>query len=522
MSDRPRHVIVLGSGAAGMAAALAAVSTGARVTVLERSAWLGGTTAISGGGIWVPANPWAAAAGVSDDIDAGMRYVDGLRLGDVDAGMGQAYVREAVGVARGLEARAGIRWQHLVGMSDYHCEIPGGCRGGRSLEIAPVHVSEEAHARVRSDPYGTPPWTINEESSAVERPDEEELIRRTSERVLTRGRGLIAALYDAVRLFNPDVRTDVGDLSLALSGREVVGVDAGTEELRGSVVVATGGFERDPQLVATFLRGPVLAPAGPPSNTGHGLRLGMSVGAGLGNMSEAWWCAAVQVPGEQIDGAPFYRMMFLDLAKPGGIVVDRRGRRFGNEATNYNDFGRSLLELDGADFEHARIPSWLVFDSERHRRYPLAFMSAPKPDGNWLVSADSLIELARLMDVPGSELSSTVRMFNANATLGTDVFGRGSYIWDRFSSGGDQLRPLGGPPYYAARILPGCLGTKGGLRTDERGCVLAADGSGVIPGLFAAGNAAANPFGCAYPGPGSTIGPAVVFGSLAGEAAAQT
>ena len=522
MSDRQRHVIVLGSGAAGMAASLAAATRGARVTVLERSSWLGGTTAISGGGIWVPANPWAAAAGVADDIDSGLRYLDGLRLGDVDAEVGQAYVREAVGIARSLEDRVGIHWQHLVGMSDYHCELPGGSRGGRSLEIAPMQVSDEANARVRADPYCTPPWTINEESSAVERPDDRELIRRTNARVLTRGRGLIAALYDAARPFDPDVRTEVGSFSLATSGREVVGVDVGTEELRGSVVVATGGFERDPQLVATFLRGPVLAPAGPPSNNGHGLRMGMSAGAALGNMSEAWWCAAVHVPGEQIDGAPFYRMIFLDLAKPGGIVVDRHGRRFGNEATNYNDFGRSLLELDGADFEHARIPSWLVFDAERHRRFPLAFMSAPTPDGDWLVSAGSLNELASRIDVPGAELSSTVRRFNANATLGTDAFGRGSYIWDRFSSGGGELRPLGGPPYYAARLLPGCLGTKGGLRTDEHGRVLAADGSGVIPGLFAAGNAAANPFGCAYPGPGSTIGPAVVFGSLAGEAAAQS
>jgi 3-oxosteroid 1-dehydrogenase len=515
-------VIVLGSGAAGMAAALSAAVGGARVTVLERSAWLGGTTAISGGGIWVPANPWAAAAGVVDDIDAALRYLAGLRLGDVDVAVGEAYVRQAVTIARSLEERAGIRWQHLVGMSDYHCELDGGCRGGRSLEIAPVQVSDDANARVRPDPYDTPHWTINEESSASDRPDEAELLRRVAERVLTRGRGLIAALYDAMRPFDVVFRTDVEAFSLAISGREVVGVDIDAEALRGSVVVATGGFERDPQLVATFLRGPVLAPAGPPSNTGHGLRLGMSAGAALGNMSEAWWCPAIHVPGEQIDGAPFYRMLFLDLAKPGGIVVDRRGRRFGNEATNYNDFGRSLLELDGADFEHARIPSWLVFDAERHRQFPLGFMLAPTPDNEWLVSADSLNELANRIDVPAAELSSTVRRFNGNTTLGTDAFGRGSYFWDLFSSGGGEARPIGGPPYYAARLLPGCLGTKGGLRTDERGRVLAADGSGVIQGLFAAGNAAANPFGCAYPGPGSTIGPAIVFGSLAGEAAAQS
>lgn len=522
MSDRSRNVIVLGSGAAGMAAALAAAVEGARVTVLERSAWLGGTTAISGGGIWVPANPWAAAAGVVDDVDAGLRYLGNLRLGDTDPAVSEAYVRESVAVARCLEDRAGLKWQHLVGMSDYHCELSGGCPGGRSLEIAPIQVSADAIARVRTDPYATPHWTINEEGAGSLRSGDAELLRRVEQRILTRGRGLIAALYDALRPFGVEWRTQVGAMSLATHDRHVIGVDVDGRQLRGAVVVATGGFERDPRLVASFLRGPVLAPAGPPSNTGDGLRLGMSAGAALGNMSEAWWCPAVHIAGEQIDGSAFYRMLFMDSAKPGGLVIDRRGRRFANEATNYNDFGRVLTELDGAAFEHTRIPSWLVFDEQRYRQHPLGFMTDPQPDGDWLVTAGSLIELAERIGVPATELSSTVDRFNEDVARGVDAFGRGSYVWDRFSSGGAEPRPLGDPPLYAARLLPGCLGTKGGLKTDGHGRVLAADGSGAIDGLFAAGNAAANPFGCAYPGPGATIGPALVFGSLAGEAAAQS
>ena len=157
---------------------------------------------------------------------------------------------------------------------------------------------------MRPDPYETPPWTINEEAATIERPGDGELQRRVDDGVLTRGRGLIAALFDALQPFAVALRTDIGPISLAMSGREVIGVDVGAEHLRGTVVVATGGFERDPRLVAAFLRGPMLAPGGPPSNTGDGLRLGMSVGAALGNMSEAWWCPAVSIPGEQIDGEP--------------------------------------------------------------------------------------------------------------------------------------------------------------------------------------------------------------------------
>ena len=520
MSGRHSHVIVLGSGAAGMAAALSAAASGARVSVLEASPWLGGTTATSGGGIWVPANRWGAGVGVVDSIDAARTYLHALRLGDVDPVLVETYLARADTVARDIEERAGIWWQHLVGMSDYHCERPGGCVDGRSLEIAPTTVSASALARVRPDPYAAPPWTINEEASS-DRPDGQELARRARDRIVTRGRGLIAALLDASTALGVEVRTGVGPITLARSGRAVIGVDVDGQRLDGAVVIATGGFERDASLAASFLRGPVLGPAGPPTNRGDGLRLGMAAGAALGNMSEAWWCPAIQVPGEQLDGARFFRMMFLDAAKPGGMVVDRHGRRFANEATNYNDFGRSLLELDGADFEHTRIPSWLVFDDRRHRDHPIGFLSAPAPDDRWLFAASTLRDLAEKIALPAGQLHATVEAYNAGVAAGGDAFGRGSYVWDRFSSGGGDPRPLGEAPFYAARLLPGCLGTKGGLRTDEWARVLRADDGQAIDGLFAAGNAAANPFGCAYPGPGATIGPALVFGSIAGETASR-
>jgi succinate dehydrogenase/fumarate reductase flavoprotein subunit len=515
-----RTVIVLGSGAAGMAAGLAAAVAGARVVVLERSAWLGGTTAISGAGIWIPANPWAAAMGASDSVDEALTYLGGLRLGDVDPVLSEAYVRHGVSAISSIEEHAGVAWRPIVGMPDYHCELPGGSRFGRSLEIGPVEVGGEALSRVRPDPYGQLPWTILEEGSDP-RPDAAELDRRATAGIATRGRGLIAAMSVAIERHGGVLRTGIGQVRLVMSGRAVGGVDVDGERIEGSVVLATGGFERDPGLVASFLRGPILAPAGPPSNAGDGLRLGMSAGAALGNMSEAWWAAALGVPGESIDGAPFFRMMFHDPARPGGLVVDRHGRRFANEATNYNDFGRTLHEVHAADFEHHRIPSWLVFDEARYRAFPLGFLTTPPPDGDWLFRADTVAELAEAIGVDPVVLDAEVEQFNRGALEQADKFGRGSYVWDQFSSGGGSLRPLDGAPFYAAKVLPGCLGTKGGMKIDTRGRVLGADGCGPIDGLLAAGNAAANPFGCAYPGPGSTVGPALVFGTFAGEAAAE-
>jgi 3-oxosteroid 1-dehydrogenase len=218
-------------------------------------------------------------------------------------------------------------------------------------------------------------------------------------------------------------------------------------------------------------------------------------------------------------------LVLTERARPGCIIVDGDGRRFANEAQNYNDFGRSLHAFSPERFGYPRVPSWLLFDHAYRSRYAFGPLRPSDDDPEWLHRADSIETLAKAIDVDPVRMADTVEAFNSYAHAGTDLdFRRGSYVYDRFV--GDPkaphptLGPIAEPPFYAVEILPGCLGTKGGPRTDADGRVLRADGTGVIPGLYAAGNAAANPFGLAYPGPGGTIGPAVVFGVRAGEAAA--
>jgi 3-oxosteroid 1-dehydrogenase len=510
------RVVVVGSGAAGMAAAVAATSAGAKVTVLEAAASLGGTTAISGGGIWVPASPWAASAGVEDSAEDGLRYLRALALGDAAPGLCETYVRECVRIARAVEAVTPLSWQHLAGFPDYHAERDGGSAAGRSLEIRPVAIEAGVRSQIRPDPHGVPPITIGEEAASP--PDREELQRRAERGILTRGAGLIAGLLTALLEHGGRALTSVRATSLVVSDGAVTGVEAAGERFAGEVVLASGGFERNPALVRSFLGGPLLAPAGPPSNRGDGLLMAMTAGAALGTMSEAWWSPAMEVPGATIDSAPLYRMLFLDVARPGSLVVDGDGRRFVDEAANYNDFGRALHAFDAARYAYPRVPSWLVFDGPR-RAEGIGAIGADDPDPGWLPRADSLEELAGLAGLSLGPFCETVERFNAQATRGADEdFGRGSFVWDRFSAGTATLRPLTEPPFYALRVLPGCLGTKGGPRIDGHGRVLHAAG-GAVPGLYAAGNAAANPFGCAYPGPGATIGPALVFGWLAGETA---
>jgi 3-oxosteroid 1-dehydrogenase len=518
-----RQVVVVGSGAAGMAAAVAAARGGAHVTVLEAADHIGGTTTYSGSGSWVPNNPWARAAGIDDSAADALRYLRSLGAhGDWNEALCATYVEHGARALRAIQDSTVLSWHILREFPDYHSEFDGGRRQGRSLEIDPVQLPREITSTIRSNPYAPPPVTTDEEGMGGI--DAGEIERRRRENVVVKGVGLIGGLRLALEQLGGRIRTGARVEQLLTSGGRVVGARAGGEELDGRVVIASGGFERDSALVRTFLRGPMLAPASPPSNRGDGLRLGMSIGAALGNMSEAWWCPAMSVPGETDAGEPFFRMLFRDRAKPGGLIVDSHGQRFANESANYNDFGRSLHAFDPVDYTFPRVPSWLIIDRSR-RAERLGPLEPADADPEWLVCAPTVRQLAVAIDVPAQSLEASVERYNQHASRGVDIdFGRGSYAWDWYSSGkldaAAQLRPLCEPPYYALRVLPGCLGTKGGLRIDGNARVLRADGGGPIEGLYAAGNAAANPFGYAYPGGGATVGPALVFGWLAGETAA--
>jgi succinate dehydrogenase/fumarate reductase flavoprotein subunit len=425
-------------------------------------------------------------------------------------------------VCRELEERTDLRW-HPLAYPDYHAEHPGGKLGGRSLEPDALVPDPNVAPLLRDAPNVRDPVTYAELAGGAIDRDEVEARRRRG--AVTLGRALVAALLGAALRAGAEIRTGARALRLRCEADAVTGVETDDGEVGGRVILAGGGFERDPALVRAFLRGPMTAPTGAPGAVGDCLRMAMAAGAALGNMSEAWWCPAFSVPDEEIDGTPMFRLVLTERARPGSLMVDSRGHRFVNEAQNYNDVGRALHDFDAAGFAFPRASAWLVFDAEYRRRYQLGPLGRHDPDPSWLARADDLASLARGIGVGPEALVASVARFNAQAEAGADEdFGRGSYAYDRFigdaRAADPTLRPLREGPYYAVRVLPGCLGTKGGPRTDDRGRVLGAADGRPLDGLYAAGNAAASPFGLAYPGAGGTIGPALVFGYRAGEAAA--
>lgn len=495
-----RHVVVAGSGAAGLTAALAAAEAGARVTLCEADAVLGGTTALSGCVAWFPANHLMAAEGVDDSIDDALAYLRALALGDVDWRVVDAFARGSRDAAQWIERVSPVRWQS-VPYPDYHAEFPGGKLGHRSLEPSPLAVDAALAARIRSAPNVAAPITYRELVTAL--PSRDEQARRVREGIITMGRAFIAGMVMALEARGVDIRVNARV----------------TERPPGSaLVLATGGFERDAALVRSFLRGPMVAPVGAPGARGDGLRLAQRLGARLANMAEAWWGPASTLPGETIDGEPFHRLVLTERARPNCLIVDSRGRRYMNEAQNYNDVGRAMHGFDATEFAFPAATSWLIFDRSYRSRFHLFSLRRDDPDPDWLVRADSIDELADRLGIEPKALDTSVARFNQAARDGVDAdCGRGSRPYDRFI--GEGLAPVDTPPFYALAVRPGCLGTKGGPATDEYGRVLDHDDR-PIAGVYAAGNAAASAFGLAYPGAGGTIGPMIVLGRAAGFAAA--
>lgn len=527
-SQQSRHVLVVGSGASGMAAALAAARSGARTTVLEGAARIGGTTAISAGAAWLPANHLMAEAGLVDSPTDALAYVSSFRQWNLDRSLVEVLVTEAPRIARLMEELSPIRWQ-MQCHPDYFVEHAGARSAGRTLEPRPLDLAPE-HAFVQDlvlkgapGELGTLPFAFGEVLDGHRNHDVDV---EPSGNMVTMGRGLISGLAIGALDLGVEIRTSSRAVRLVLERGAVVGLELkdGTE-LRGRVILASGGFERDPQLVKAFLRGPMTAPLGVATTRGDGLRMAMAAGADLGSMSEAWWCPAYRVPGERTwdDAADRFRIVFPShRASPGSIMVDRSGRRFVNEAQNYNDLGRAMQSFHPSMHDFTASPSWLVFDSAYRQRYG-TFLGATDPD--WCTKADDLDSLALLMRIHPRQLNETISRFNSDAVAERDRdFGRGSFGYDIYH--GDRQAPvpalgeLRSAPFFALEVHVGALGTKGGPRTDSNSRVLRVADQRVLPGLYAAGNAAASPLGTLYPGGGATIGAALVFGTRAGEAAA--
>jgi succinate dehydrogenase/fumarate reductase flavoprotein subunit len=537
-------VLVLGTGAAGLTAAIAACEGGARVGVLEKAETIGGTSAWSGGQIWIPNNPHQLALGKLDSRDDAVTYLKSLSHGLIDERMVEAYVDTGPEMIRFLESCTPVRFYSVPDFPDYHPEFPGGKpQGGRTLECPPFAYGElgEWRERVHTSPY-YPDFTITigettlGQSVPKSAPPEVKTRRRANDE---RGMGLalIGRLLRGCLDRGIEPRTGCRATELIMRDGAVAGVrfqsgDRVDEIGADNVVLATGGFEWNAELLRAFIRGPLTHPVSIRTNTGDGLKMAMRVGAMLGNMREAWWMPVVEVPATV---NPMGRQLCTyERTMPGSLMVNRRGRRFTNEASNYNAFGAAFHEQDVSRFEYANLPCWLLFNQEYYAKWPFIgglndrFERGKAVPPEWIPRAETLRELAQSLGIDADELERTVQRFNEHADAGVDPdFRRGESAndlwWGDPAFRGDKRATLGalrGGPYYAIEVKSGALGTKGGPQTDIDARVLDVDGV-VIPGLYAAGNVMASPMGMTYGGGGGTLGPGMVFGYRAGRSAAN-
>jgi 3-oxosteroid 1-dehydrogenase len=535
-------VVVIGAGAAGMTAALTAAKQGLSCVVVEKAPTFGGSAARSGAGIWIPNNPVILAAGVPDTPAKAATYLSAVVGTDVPADRRQSFLSHGPAMISFVMANSPLRFRWMEGYSDYYPELPGGLPGGRSIEpdqldgnilgtelahLNPPYLAVPSGMVVFSADYK---WldlaAVSVKGAAVAT---ECLARGTKaallgQKPLTMGQSLAAGLRAGLQSAQVPVwlNTPLTDLYLesgAVTGAVVTRDGAtGLVRARRGVVVGSGGFEHNAAMRAQYQRQPIGTDwtVGAKENTGDGIRAGQRAGAALALMDDAWWGPTIPIPGD-----PYFCLAERTL--PGGLLINQAGSRFVNEAAPYSDVVHTMYDRNAAAPD---IPAWLIVDQNYRNRYLFkdVLPTFTFPD-DWYSSgaaykAWTLDALATSIGVPAAALRTTVTRFNSLAASGKDTdFGRGDSTYDHYYTDpsvlpNSCLAPLWLAPYYAFRIVPGDLGTKGGMRTDARARVLRADGS-VIPGLYAAGNASAAVMGHSYAGAGSTIGPAMTFGYVA-------
>ncbi len=527
--DHEVDVVVLGSGGAGLTAALAAAAAGASVAVFEKAPTVGGTTAVSGGVVWIPAHN-RCPDGELTPADA-LRYLRAQSLGSMDDELVETFVRTGPAMIDFVEAHSGVRFEIATGFPDYRPELPGGQPGGgRSLSPAPVDLTRlgEWATRITSFPAD---WS-NVGFDAETRARLHAAVDEGTGQLCVAGTALIAGLLEGLLNAGVALHTNARAERLLTDDGEVVGVRIALADgpidvrARHGVILGTGGFEWDPVLVQAFLRGPMHGAVSPPNNTGDGLRMAMEQGADLANMGEAWWVPIVQIPGDTIDGKPRSRSVRLERTRPRSIIVNSAGHRFVNEACDYNSMAGAFHYLDPRG-GYVNDDGWMVFDSVHLQRYGFLGVAPGEPVPDWFCESADLTELAAKTGIDPEGLTRTVEEWNRHVAAGADPeFGRGSSAYDGYwgddtapTAAGKTLGPIDTAPYYAVPVRIGAMGTKGGPRTDHDGRVLHVGGE-PIPGLFAAGNAMGGVTGRAYGGAGGTLGPAMVFGYRAGYAAA--
>ena len=556
--DKEVDFLVIGSGAAAMAAGIRAHDLGLDTLLVEKGSHYGGSTAMSGGVMWVGNNPHMAAVGISDTNEETLAYLQHITDGEVPEEKLTTYVEGARRTLAYLEEKAHLEVMPIAKYTDYYPEAPGGKMGARSLEPRPFDGARLGETFGALHPPAKSALVLGKFMITAAMAQAFIVLRFSSmltllgcflgylfrrgkrkrfgrDTHLTNGNALVGRLRLGLKDRDVPLWLDAPAGELLVDEGRVVGavLQRGEETIRlgarRGVLIAAGGFSRN--LEMRQAHGPAPAStdwtAGNENNTGDGIKMGEAVGGALDLMGEAWWTPVTQYPDTRSGW-----VLVVEKSLPGAIFVNGHGRRFTNESAPYVDVGVAQYR------DHAEtgcsIPAWMVFDARYRKNYIAGPVGPGKalPDKRlprklrkgFLRKAPTLAALAEKIEVDSAGLAATVARYNEMASAGVDAdYGRGESASDRYY-GDPRVRPnpcmspLTEGPFYAIPVYPGDLGTKGGLVTDTAARVLDAEGQ-VIPGLFAAGNASASMMGRTYPGAGGTIGPALTFGFLAAEAA---
>lgn len=542
-------IAIVGSGAGGMTAALAAHEAGLSALVIEKTRYYGGSTARSGGGIWIPCNHLMRAAGVADSFDEARTYLQGTVGERSPLASREMFLSQSVKMIQWLDRKSDLQCSYMQGYADYYPELPGGKVQGRALEprlfdgnalgadlarLRPPVIPIPAGLTFTAGEYkqlGLVMRTWQGRGTALRIGLRLLGARLTGRKMLMMGQALIGRLRLSLKKRGIPVWLDAPMKELIVEGGRITGVrvekDGQPVEViaRKGVILAAGCFAHNLDMRLKYQKQPVTTrwTVASEGNTGDGILAGQRVGAAVDLMDEAWWGPSSLPP----DTAPFFHV--AERGFPGLIMVNQKGRRFTNESASYVEVVQAMYRLHTDDDPH--IPCWFVFDQRYRNHYVFSslFPRQPVPkemlDSGYVRKAGTLAELAGQLGMDATTLEATVTRFNGHARAGVDPdFGRGDSAYNRYF--GDptnkphpNLAPIDQAPFYAVQVVAGDLGTKGGLVTDEYARVRREDGS-LIEGLYCVGNNSASVMGTTYPGPGCTIGPAMTFGYVAARHAA--
>lgn len=532
-------VVVIGSGAGGLTAAFKAAKSGLKVLVVEKRHQFGGSSAMSGGTVWAPNSKFSKEIGLSDSFDEGLTYMEGCIGNEGPWCSTERKVAYIENINEAMEElnEEGVGWVPARFYPDYYPELPGGKVGGRSIDASffelkklgewadkihdmglplpfPVHSGEVGHLpkmlRRSSDFIAASklfiralPWMV------------------TGKKYLSNGQTLAAHLMYVALQHGVEVWLNCSFTDFIVEQDEVKGIhvlkDGEPQTIYAdAVIVAAGGFSHNEEMRQKYHGVGTAWSSANPHNTGDVIQKGMALGFDMALLDDAWWGpAAVKPDGE--------RMFILsERSVPHCIIVDQDGYRYFNESESYVDAGHAMLErLKDKEEKH----SWLIMESRHRNRFminDIMPMFTPKHliESGFIVKASSLEDLAKQCDIPVNNLKETVGRFNRFVHAGKDLdFGRGDSAYDNYYGDPTYTNPNLGKleiaPFYAMKLYPGDLGTKGGFVTNVHGQVL--KNNEPVKGLYATGNTTASVMGRTYPGAGSTLGPTMAFGYAAAK-----